>query len=154
MKKITLLFAAMVLSGSASAALEFEGPGGQLTLLDCPGTTASPLSEDVTISLSTNVQAGFACNDTVIVMAACHAVGRQTGRTVTGPIPEGCNPNFATDGQGTACTGTGSFQVTGPAFPTASTAGGTVTAMFPVADVTGGCTTANARAHAGEQLPE
>ena len=152
MKSISLICAGMLFSGMASAALELTAPG-QLTLLDCPGAGVSPLSEDVNISLTASVQAGFACNNTTIVMAACHSVGRQTSRSVNGPIPEGCNTAYNPAAPvGVQCTGTGNFQVTGPAFPTASTEGGTVTSEYPVADVAGGCTAANARTHAESRL--
>lgn len=149
MKKLSLVFAGLMFSGVASAALTLPA-SGQLTLVDCPGTAGvSPLLEDVTISLTAGVSAGFACNNTQVVMAACHSAGRTTARSAVVNVPAGCGT-----GQGqTACTGTATQQVTGPSFPTASTNGGTVAAEYPVATVNGGCTGANARNHALTKLP-
>lgn len=147
MKKITLLIAGLMVSGLASAATQLTATG-QLTLVDCPGTVNSPLLEDVTITLSNGVEAGFACDDAVVVMSACHTAGRTTARSAVVNTPAGCGvgPNPV------ACTGTTTQQVTGPSFPTASTSGGTVRAEYPVASVTGGCTAGNAETFANTQL--
>lgn len=148
MKKITLLLVGLMASGMASASTTLSA-SGQLTLVDCPGTVNSPLLEDVNITLSAGVEAGFGCDDSVVVMSACHTAGRTTARSAIVNVPAGCGTGT---GQ-TACTGTATQQVTGPSFPTASTAGGTVRAEYPVASVTGGCTAANAQTFADSQLP-
>ncbi|MBX9764513.1 MAG: hypothetical protein K2Y24_16105, partial [Pseudomonadaceae bacterium] len=61
MKKVSLVLAGLMFSGMASAALTLD-TNGQLTLVDCPGAAggASPLIEDVNISLTAGVRAGFA----------------------------------------------------------------------------------------------
>lgn len=148
MKNFCLIFAGLMFSGMASAATVLTA-SGELTMVDCPGTAGvSPLLEDVRISLTAGVNAGFACDNSQVVMAACHTAGRTTARSAVVNIPDGCGTGA---GQ-TACTGTETRQVTGPSFPTASTNGGTVVAEYPVSSVTGGCTAENARAHAATKF--
>jgi hypothetical protein len=145
MKKITLLLVGLMASGMASEATTLTA-SGQLTLVDCP--TPGPLIEDVNITLSTGVVAGFGCAATTVAMSACHTAGRTTARSSV--IPGACTTDPDTLVE--TCAEDTVGQVTGPAFPTASTASGTVKSEYPVADVEG-CLAENARTHAATKLP-
>lgn len=145
MKKITLLIAGLMASGMASAVeLDASGP---VTVLDC-----TLLNEDVTINLTTGVNAGVDCSGTTIAMSACHTAGRVTSRSAM--IDEsgaGCGPAPATP-----CTGTlVSTPVEGAAMPTATTAAGTVISQYPgtgVCDATKAETNATAAVTAADAL--
>lgn len=119
MKKIALLFVGLMASGAASA-LQFESTG-PFRMTDC-----TLLNEDVTITLTTGVKAGVACDTTTnqIGIATCHIAGRTATRSAE---KEECVTN--TDGTQT-CTPVVET-VEGPAMPTATTRFGTVRTEFP-----------------------
>lgn len=133
MKKITLLLAGLMASGMASA-VQLSGSTTTVTMTACP-----PLNEDITLNLSTNVQAGVSCGPTnVVALAACHTGGKVTQRTVpvvlvaanaTTGVPahyETCDVNASP-----AVAGCANTPVTGPAMAAASTAMGTVSTQYP-----------------------
>lgn len=139
MKKITLLLAGLMISGMASA-VTFADGSGNVTMDGCP-----PLNEDVRINLSTGVEAGVTCTDTVIALAACHTGGKVSQRTVmvrtvpaTATVPAHIEPCTA------GSEGCASRAVTGAAMATASTALGTVNTQYPGTT----CSAANAETQA------
>lgn len=147
MKKL-LLIAAVVFAGGVSAETELTS-SGLLRLGDCP--TPGPLAEDVRITLTTGVVAGFSCNATRVVMSACHTAGRVTSRSAYVNVPADCDPGQTDDTAADFCTETNVPQgVAGPAFPTANSLTGTVSVRYPTAN-TAGCTAAAARAYANGQ---
>ena len=142
MKKITLLLAGLMASGMASAVQLTAS--GSVTVLDC-----TLLNEDVSINLTTGVEAGVSCSTQTIAMSACHSAGRVTSRSAM--IDESgadCGPTT------TACTGTTvSTPVEGAAMPTATTAAGTVISQYPgtgVCDATKAETNATAAVTAAD----
>lgn len=141
MKKISLLFAGLLVCGYASA-VQFKVSG---TLLD---TDCALLNESVKLNLSKDVVAGAACNAKAIAFTACHTAGRTTQRTA----PK-CTD---TDGDATTglagkedCSATETEQVTGAAVASATTLAGTVTPQYPGAT----CSVNIAEAQATENLP-
>lgn len=132
MKKITLLLAALMASGMASAAT---------VVITAPSTsvgnaTCTLLNEDVKVNLSSNVSGAVSCDGLGIALAACHTGGRTTTRTqpVT-TCTDAADP--------TTCT-TANASVSGAAVAYATTAKGTVTADYPG----GACDAAGAKATA------
>jgi hypothetical protein len=148
MKKVSLLVVALIFSGAAAAETQLAS-SGQLRLGDCP--TPGPLSEDVRITLTTGVVAGFDCNATRVVMSACHTAGRVTSRSAYVNIPADCDPGQTDNTAADFCTSTNVPEgVSGPAFPTANSLTGTVSVRYPTAD-TAGCTAGAARGYAAAQ---
>ena len=146
MKKLFVLFSVLVFSASAMAELELSS-SGRLRLGDCPNP--GPLSEDVAITLTTGVVAGFSCNATRVVMTACHTAGRVTSRSAYVNVPANCDTGQTDNTAPDFCTQTNVPQgVEGPAFPTANSLTGTVSVRYPTAN-TNGCTAPAARAYAG-----
>lgn len=148
MKKFGLIFAGLLLSGTASA-VQLQS-SGNVTMEDC-----NLLNENVRINLSTGVVAGVSCNNVAIALSACHTGGKQTTRRVAvrdvaavqGPpaIPahiETC----VIDANDATCV---MRDVTGPAMPAATTLLGTVNTQYPG----GVCDTASAEANSTVMLP-
>lgn len=132
MKKITLLLAALMASGAASAATQaILAPSTSVGNALC-----TLLNEDVKINLSSNVSGGISCDGLGIALAACHVGGRTATRTQ--PVTTCTNP-----ADSTTCTTTDT-SVTGAAVPYATTAKGTVTADYPG----GACDAAGSKATA------
>lgn len=142
MKKIhTLLVGVLGLaaSGAVSAAPILLGAGGAtLTILQC-----TQLSNDTRIVLSANVRGAADCDDaTIIGLSACHATGLSASRSADVAPTSTTNPDGSSSLSCTApltLTGTAPNQrctgaVTGSAFPSATTAQGTVISRFPGAD--------------------
>lgn len=149
MKKIASLFAILAFSGAVQAETALE-QSGLLRITDCPAN--GPLVEDVRITLTNGVVAGFGCSATNIVMAACHTAGRTTSRSAVVNLPAGCDPSVVDDQAANYCTQRNVTQaVTGPAFPFAAAQGGTVSTGYPVA-TTDGCTAGNAESFAESNL--
>lgn len=149
MKKIAIFVLALGVSAGAFAETQLDA-SGKLRLGDCPNP--GPIAEDVSITLTTGVRAGFGCNATQVVMSACHSNGRVTSRSVYVNEPADCDPGQADDQAADFCTATNvPSEVTGPAFPTALSTTGTVSVRYPVA-TTDGCTAANAQAYAASLL--
>lgn len=149
MKKIAFFVAVMAISGSAFAELQLE-QSGKLRLGDCPNP--GPIAEDVSITLTNGVKAGFGCNATQIAMSACHSNGRVTSRSSYVNVPADCDTGQTDTAAADYCTSTNvPSEVTGPSFPTALSTTGTVSVRYPVA-TTDGCTAANAASYAGGLL--
>jgi hypothetical protein len=148
MKKSLVLFAALAFTGLASAETALTS-SGMLRTTDCPNP--GPLSEDVRITLTAGVEAGFDCTAARVVMSACHSAGRQTSRSSLVNVPADCDPGQTDNAQADFCTETNVTQsVTGPAFPTANSVTGTVSVRYPTAN-TAGCDADSARAYAASQ---
>ncbi len=136
MKKITLLFVALMASGSVSAT-QFSQSG----LL--PVGTCNLLNEDVSINLTTGVVAGVSCTATRIAIAACHTAGMVKSRNVgtkVVQVDDGAGnmvDQTVSCAIGTAdpdCAGT---VVVGPGVANATTGRGTVTTTYPGGGATG-----------------
>ena len=143
MKKISVAIAGLLFSGLASAV-----PLSASGLL--PVTVCANLNEDVNISLTTGVVAGFSCTSARVAIAACHTAGmlksRSVGRknvTIPDPSPTAAPGATITVVQsctvGTADPACVSTPVTGAAVATATSARGTVNTQYPG---TGACATA------------
>jgi hypothetical protein len=150
MKNIAFLAMALAFSGATYAETSLE-QSGLLRITDCPAN--GPLVEDVRITLTAGVVAGFGCSATNVVMAACHTAGRTTSRSALVNLPDGCDPDATEEAEGvTVCTQRNVPQaVTGPAFPFAAAQGGTVSTGYPVAS-TDGCIAGNAESFAEGKL--
>ena len=149
MKKIAILVATLAFSGAAFAETQLE-QSGLLRITDCPAD--GPLVEDVRITLTSGVVAGFGCSATNVVMAACHTAGRVTSRSALVNLPAGCNPAVTDSNVAGYCTQRDVPQaVTGPAFPFAAAEGGTVSTGYPIQS-TDGCTAENAEGFAADNL--
>lgn len=145
MKKLTLVLAGLMMSGTALAVPVPLPASGDVTIANC-----GLLNEDVRINLSAGVFAGADCTDTVIALSACHSAGKVTNRTV--PVRQvaasGVAPNLipahiescVISQADPTCIVT---PVQGPAMPTATTALGTVNTQYPG----GNCTAADAAAN-------
>lgn len=143
MKNFQMMFIGMLglaASSVVSAAPIVMGAGGTtLTILQC-----AQFSNDTRIVLSANVRAAADCDDTTIVgISACHATGLTASRSadvaptsttdpVSGNTTLSCTAPLTLTGTSPnqRCTGA----VTGSAFPSATTAQGTVISRFPGAD--------------------
>ena len=147
MKKFIFVVAGLMASSVASAVqLSASGP---VTMANC-----TLLNEDVTINLSTGVNAGVSCSPSIIAMSACHTAGKQTSRTVN------LRSITLEDSRGVEVTrkvpctlnvdeGCATETVTGPATPTASTEEGTVVSQYPGGNE---CTAAVAEGNATNNL--
>ena len=139
MKNLKMMFVGLVSMASAgvvsAAPIVLGAGGGTATILQC-----TQLSNDTRIVLSANVRGAIDCDDdTIIGVSACHATGLTANRSAD------VAPTSTTDAAGVTtlsctapltltgtapnqrCTGT----VTGSAFPSATTAQGTVISRFP-----------------------
>lgn len=126
MKKLTLLFVGLLVSGVASAE-KFETSGLlKTTVANCDQL----LNENVQINLSNNVKGGASCSATGIALATCHTGGRTTSREVEILIAD---PNDPT-GKTMISQNPKKYETkTGPAVATASTFQGTVVPQYPAA---------------------
>jgi hypothetical protein len=129
MKKITLLFAGLMISGMASA--EPFAASGTLRMGNC-----NNLNEDVSINLTTGVVAGVHCSAQRVAIATCHTGGMVKSRTVgtkTIQVDDGAGNmvdqtvSCAIGAADPACAGT---PVTGPGIANATTLRGTVTTTY------------------------
>ncbi|MEX6501680.1 hypothetical protein [Pseudomonas zhanjiangensis] len=111
MKKITggMLLLASIFAQCAVAdnTQEILASGQQVILSDC-----SLLADDVTVSLSNRVQAGYFCRTGAgvvsnITIATCHTAGRTATRTVETPCVDTSGGVALQPGE-VACDGTGS----------------------------------------------
>lgn len=144
MKKIQLLLIGLVslmAAGTSSAAPVALGSGSNpVTMLQC-----TQLANDISLVLTRSVLGAIDCDDaTIIGLSLCHETGLTISRTASEAPTAGANPGDpATCPAGmqmndaeTLCIGT----VTGAAFPSATTAQGTVSSRYPGGD----CDAANA----------
>lgn len=143
MKKITLLLASLIVTGTASA-VTFE-QSGSLKMSD--QNCDLLLNENVSINLSTGVKAGAVCSATGIALAACHTGGRTTSREVEVLVPS-TDPD-APEGTLVSQDPKVYESTTGPAVATASTFQGTVISQYPDA---ASCTAAVAQTAATARL--
>ncbi|UTW06717.1 hypothetical protein [Pseudomonas benzenivorans] len=141
MKKITLLFAGLMASGVASA-VELTGTG-PVRMTDC-----ALLNEDVSITLTTGVEAGVSCDADSIVISACHTAGRTTSRSANVTTCVNTDGDATTGVNGNEDCSTAPQAVAGPAMPTASTLAGTVISEYPA----GACSAADAETYATSKL--
>lgn len=154
MKKLYMVIAGLMFSGAASA-VQLAG-SGTVNQVQCPN-----LNEDVSINLTTGVQAGVACRAATgsgatlvparVAIAACHASGMQKSRTITSKtvaaVPPATEPTIVTGCVvGAADPTCEQSTAVGAAMPGATTLAGTVNIGYPG---TGECTAAIAETHAG-----
>lgn len=131
MKKITLLFAGLMVSGMVSA--EPFAASGPLRQGNCAN-----LNEDVTINLTSGVVAGVSCTTARVAIATCHTSGMVKSRTVGTKVvvvdvngtPTNQTVSCSIGAADPTCAGT---PVTGPAIANASTTRGTVTNSYSTA---------------------
>ncbi|WP_133091746.1 hypothetical protein [Thauera propionica] len=146
MKKISALLFGLLISSAtfaqvAGGTYQLEG-SGPITTDQC-----GLLNENVTINLTTGVNAGVDCDGERIAISACHTAGRTVARQVDRPTPVGCGVPDPTTGETVACTGTERVTATGASMATATTLAGTVTPEYP-GEL---CSAAAAAATAAEQ---
>lgn len=130
MKKIQVMLAALVALMSANAAMATDLGAGPntFTMLDC-----TQLANDINIVISKNVVGGLDCTtDTVIIgLSVCHLTGLTTERSFSVAPTDVAGtptcPQGALNADQTACEGI----TTGSAYPTATTASGTVNSQYP-----------------------
>ncbi|MFT3759797.1 hypothetical protein [Thauera sp.] len=130
MKKLSVLLIGLMASGLtfaqvATGTVPLAG-SGPVTIDQC-----GLLNENVTINLSTGVNAGVNCTATRVAISACHLGGRTVARQVDRPTPEGCGVPDPDTGDVTECTGTERVTATGAAMATATTLAGTVIPVYP-----------------------
>jgi len=75
-------FAALATSSQVYAG-NFSGPG-TTTISPAPGATQSctALSNDISVQLSNNVNAGYTCSGNEFVAATCHSAGTNKSQTI------------------------------------------------------------------------
>ena len=132
MKKIAMVFAGLIASGTAIGAPVTFTQSGDYTMDNCLNADGlSLLTQDITITLSTGVVAGVDCvvntldNSKHIAVATCHSSGVTANRTADHDNDVNTAPTA----------------VTGAAYPAASTRAGTVQNSYPDS---GDCSSANA----------
>lgn len=110
------------------------GMAGTLTATGAVRTTdCSLLQDNLTIQLSSGVQAGWICNTTTtntLSIAACHTSGRIASRSATAT-------NCGTGTASAQCT-TVTTTATGAVVPAATTGGGSMQFRFPGSACTAG----------------
>ena len=145
MKKIALLIAGLMASTASMAAVTTQQlAGGQnaVTMVTC-----DLLANDITITLTSNVTGGFACDNTnnVVALSVCHTKGLTADRSAVVTQNADGSPKCTIIQGSETCVET----VTGSSFPSATTENGTVTSHFPGAT----CTTAETETYAQGLLP-
>jgi hypothetical protein len=146
MKKITVLILSMLASSAvfAGTAVEMNATTKQMVVKT---TDTALLTENVTINLSTGVQAGVNVDNDEISLSTCHASGRTSSREVAKvTCVAGANP-----GDPQVCTEDVPKVMetkSGAVMNTATTRAGTVSPVYPNVP----CNTANAAGAAGTRL--
>jgi hypothetical protein len=143
MKKIQKIFIGMLAvvslaaAGNASA-IDLDTSSTTITKLDC-----TQLANDITIILTSGVVGSVDCTSNAndyIGMSVCHTSGLKTSRTeAESTVPDVNDPSIPTCPSFGSLTDVGGVQkcvgvVEGSAFPTATTAQGTVTSRYPGSD--------------------
>ncbi len=125
MKKITLFaFSLLACSSAFAGSVTMDATTGKMVIKT---TDSSILTENVTINLSNNVQAGASTDLNEIALSTCHTAGRQSAREVVKQVctttngVESCIPDPA------GATETKS----GAVMNTATTSAGTVAPVYP-----------------------
>lgn len=131
MKKIILTIAGLIglmVAGNASAAFSLIPGSNDYRMVDC-----TLLANDTELVLTSNVVGGIQCDsvNNFIALSVCHTSGQVNERSAVVLDPndtpndptDDCDPT--TDANGCVVT------VSGAAFPTATTARGTVASAFP-----------------------
>lgn len=140
MKKIILLLAGLVASGAASAAIPLNAGNNDVQMADC-----NLFASDIVVTLSQNVVGGMKCDEAnnFVAVSVCHTRGLVSERSAV------VTKNAEGDVICTVVAGTEDCveTVTGSAFPTATTADGTVGSQFPGNT----CNATNVEAHADGQ---
>lgn len=125
----------LMVSGTASAIDLSTGQTTDITVVQC-----TQLADDIKIVLSANVTGSVDCtsNGTWAAVSVCHTTGLQSNRSYNDTMTStACSTAGGTyDASSGKCSGTTS----GSKFPTATTANGTVSSLYPGAN----CSTSEA----------
>ena len=134
-KMLIGLVGLMASSGAFAVYPDLTAGGNPILVTECP-----QLANDINITISDGVLGSLDCDndDTIVGLAVCHTTGLTTNRSATESADANgdCPAGFTADTERSTCVST----VSGPAFPYATTASGTVKSDYPGGDCTLGDT--------------
>lgn len=127
MKKITLFaFSLLACSSVFAGNVVMDATTGKMVIKT---TDSTILTENVTINLSNNVQAGASADLNEIALSTCHTAGRQSAREV---VKQVCTTDSTTQVQSCVPDPTGATETkSGAVMNTATTSAGTVAPVYP-----------------------
>lgn len=139
MKKIHVMLIALLgfMSSNTAMAIDLQNGPNAISFLTC-----TQLANDIDVILSNNVVGSLDCttDTTIIGVSVCHTTGLTTERSFsTAADYDSTNDTYScTAGTLNSTTNKCEGTTSGSAFPTATTAAGTVASQYPATDCSAG----------------